>query len=606
MHPLHAAPPDIHDPQAAARLGRARLAIGLCQGVLLYLLDAARKDGVWPATHALLFTSLVVLACLVPVLVLDGLGRMPRRRLLAWAAMAGTVVALLGAYDAWRALGVVAERSPMPSSPLALCLVAGCFIGHALVLAGAQDRRPIASYATYFETAWKLHLQLAASLLFVGATWLALHLGAALFALVKLDFLMRAMTEPWFAIPVSTVAFAGALHLTDVKPQIVRGIRHLLHLLLSMLLPVVTVLVGGFLTTLPFTGLEPLWATRSAASLLLSAAAAFIVLINAAWQDGRAPAARPIAACARIAGLLLVPLTLLAGQALALRVGDHGWSADRIVASACLLVAACYAGGYAAAALRRGWLPTLAGVNVAAAFVVLVVLVLLSSPVLDPARISVNSQLARLDSGRITLRQLDVAYLYHHGARYGREAIATLEGRTQGADAAWLREELARLRAPDSFDAGQRAAQVAANLRAWPLGARLPDGFADYDWSKVKDQFSLPPCLRQQNSPCDAFLLDLDGDARPEVILLAENGQGNAVLRQDGAGAWAIAGSLSLLAHCQPVVEAMRAGRLRAVAPALSDLEVAGQRVTVLPEVPTPDCMRKDAPAARPVEDAPR
>ena len=45
MHPIPTTLPDIHDPHAATRLGRARLAIGLCQGVLLYLLDAARKAG---------------------------------------------------------------------------------------------------------------------------------------------------------------------------------------------------------------------------------------------------------------------------------------------------------------------------------------------------------------------------------------------------------------------------------------------------------------------------------------------------------------------------------------------------------------------------------
>lgn len=596
---MHAAPPhptpraaagDRAGAPSSASLGRARLAIGLGQGLLLYLLDAARKDGWWPATQPLAFTPLVVLAALVPVLVVNGLGRMPRRALLAWAAAAGTVAALLGAYDAWRALGAPPARAPMPSGGLVFCLVAGCFIAHALVLAGVQDRRRIASYATCFETAWTLHLQLAASLLFVGATWLALHLGAALFALVKLDFLERAIDQAWFALPVSSVAFAGALHLTDVRPHIVRGIRSLLHLLLSMLLPVLTVLVGGFLASLPFTGLDALWATRSAASLLLGAAAAFIVLINAAWQDGAAPRARAVAWCARAASLLLVPLTLLAGQALALRVGEHGWTTERIVASACLLVAACYAGGYAAAALRRGWLPTLAGVNVAAAFVVLGLLVLLSSPVLDPARISVASQLARLDEGRIALRQLDVAYLYHHGVRYGRDAIAALGQRSAGADAAWLRAELAKLRNPGQFDAGRTAAQVADNLRVWPAGTGLPEGFAAFDWSGAKQRYRLPPCLRLRGSACDAFVLDLGGDARPEVILLAEADHTNAVLRQDESGAWVFAGSLPMHVHCQATLEAMRAGSLRAVPAALSDLEVAGQRVTIQPEVLAPAC----------------
>ena len=42
----------------------------------------------------------------------------------------------------------------------------------------------------------------------------------------------------------------------------------------------------GFLASLVFTGLEPLWRTRSAAALLLVSAAALVVLINTAYREG--------------------------------------------------------------------------------------------------------------------------------------------------------------------------------------------------------------------------------------------------------------------------------------------------------------------------------
>jgi len=87
-----------------------------------------------------------------------------------------------------------------------------------------------------------------------GITWLVLTLGAQLFELVKLAFLTKLMRESWFAIPVTAFAFACAMHLTDVRPAIVRGIRSLLLVLLSWLLPVAVLLIGGFLATLPFTG----------------------------------------------------------------------------------------------------------------------------------------------------------------------------------------------------------------------------------------------------------------------------------------------------------------------------------------------------------------
>ena len=582
---MHAATLDANDgAPVPAWLGRTRIAIGLVQGVLLYLLYAAAKDKLWPASAPLLFAPLVLTAALVPVIVINGLGHMTRRQLILWAGVALVISTALGLYDAWRNLGLNLARGGTPSGPLAVCLTAGLFIGHALVLAGARERRRIASYASYFDLAWKLGLQIAFCGLFVGVTWLVLQLGAALFALVKLNLLQKVIAESWFAIPVTAFAFASAMHLTDVKPGIVRGIRNLVHVLLSWILPVLVLLVAGFLLSLPFTGLAPLWATRSAAAILLTAAGAFVVLINAAWQDGAAPAARPVALAARVAALLLAPLTLLAGYALALRVIDHGWTVDRIIAAACLVVAACYAGGYAAAALRRGWLPTLAGVNISAAFVVLAVLALLFSPLLDPARLSVNSQMARLEAGRITLRQLDVAYLHHDGARYGRAALATLEARTRDKeDALWLGQQLARLRAarPDVDDASVKAAD---NLRVWPAGARLPAGFADTVWAGHRQRYALPRCLRQRGMLCDAFVIDLGGDATPEVIVVDIADGRNAVLRRGGDG-WELAGSSRSLLDCQALVQAMRDGKIRALAPRIADLDVNGQRVEIRSEI---------------------
>lgn len=586
---------------APHRLGPARIGIGLTQGVLLYLLYTALQDTLWPATVPLLFAPLVMLGVLLPVILITGLGHLPRRTLAGWVASAAIAIALLAVHDIWRRLGGVDVLRPTPSGPLTVCLATGCFIAHALVLAGARERRHIAAYATYFDVAWTLGLQLAFSALFVGATWLVLQLGASLFDLIRLDFLSQAMRKAWFSIPVTAFAFACALHLTDVKPAIVRGIRNLVHVLLSWTLPVLTLLVGGFLASLPFTGLEPLWATRSAAGMLLSAAASFVVLINAAWQDGSERPARVIAVSARVASLLLVPLTLLAAHALALRVLDHGWSLDRVIAAACLLVAACYAGGYAAAALRRGWLPTLAGVNIAAAFAVLGVLALLLSPLGDPGRIAVASQLARLDAGQIALRQLDVAYLWQHGARYGRAALARLQGSTTGPDAAWLRTELARLRQP-AQDTG--VMNPAEQLRVWPAGATLPAGFAQTDWRRTPQWARLPQCMRSQNAMCDAFVLDLGGDARPEVVVVGADGNGDAdggaVLQQDARGAWELAAGLPvMLGDCTPLFNAMRAGRLRAAPPVLADLEIDGRRIPLQNDPGHLDCT---APSVKPVD----
>ncbi|MGG7603741.1 DUF4153 domain-containing protein [Massilia sp. BKSP1R2A-1] len=591
-------------------LAGTRIAIGLVQGLILYLLYRAGKELLWPATMPLLFVPLLMVSIFTPVLAISGLGQMPRRRLLQWVMLAAAVIAALAFYDVWRMEGArMVTPKPVavePSPQLCFFLAAGCFIAHALVLAAVEEGRRIAAYATYFETAWKLGVQLAFSAVFVGATWLVLHLGAALFMLVKLDFLQQAIRESWFAIPVTTFAFACAMHLTDLRPAIVQGIRNLLLVLLSWILPVLALLVGGFLVSLPFTGLEPLWATRSAASVLLGAAAAFVVLINAAWQNGALPVARPVAIAARVAALLLVPVTLLAIYALALRVGDYGWTHERVYAAASMLVAACYAGGYAAAALRRGWLRGLAGVNIAAALVVLGVLLALLTPLADPARLSTDNQVARLEAGQVTPPEFDVGYLHFDGARYGRAALARLEADAGRPGAAELRQRIVAVRKLQNryqLDRLGAAPRLADNLRVWPAGARLPDSFLATDWRAQQHMPFLPDCLLSGGQTCDALVLDLNGDAREDVLLFGAMRWSTAFAREDGNERWRLVGTYAADMACAGGQQALRDGKIRLLPPVWQDLEVAGRRFQIRPYVepehgcPTEGAVMKDAPA---------
>ncbi len=586
------------------RIVLARLGTGFLQGLLLYLLYQSAQAKAWPATEPLLFVPLLLTGLLAPVIFINSLGHMPRRTLWLWTGTAAALVFCLGLYDVWRmGAEVVTDNDtnlPLPSPQLFPFLVAGLFIAHALVLAAVREGRRIARYPTYFDVAWTLAVQLVFCAMFIGATWVVLLLGAELFQLVKLDFLRELIRQPWFAIPVTVFAFACALHMTDVRPAVVRGVRTLLLTLMSWILPVFTLLVGAFLASLLFTGMAPLWATRHAAAVLLGASALLVVLINAAWQDGTAPVARAVRASARIAALLLAPMVLLAGWGLALRVGEHGWTSERIIAAACVLVAGCYAGGYAAAALRKGWLDLVAAVNTATAFVVLAVLLLLFSPLGDPARLSVNDQLDRLASGEVSASQFDFAYLRFDGARYGREALARLEAKASGPDAALIRERIAavrKIRHRWQAEATVQPAVVAANVRAWPAGVRLPESFLAMDWATV--DAPLPECLRLRGIECDAALLDISGDGKAEIVLLG-NGPDGLILQETAQGRWELAASLPMRATmCPPLREALRRGELRAVAPRLQDIEIGGQRVTPRAQPGQPLACGEAPPAPR-------
>lgn len=581
-----------------------RLLIGLLQGLALYLIYQAAENGVWNAANSGLFAALLLVAAISPGLAISGLGHIPARPLWRWLLPAAAALALLGAYDIWRSLGAPDWRyaaepggARYPSPELWVHVLAGFFIAHSMVTAAAMDGRRIASYRSYFEASWKLLIQVAFAAAFTGLCWLVLVLGAALFHMITLDFLKDMLDEPWFAIPVTTFAFAYALHITDVRPAIVRGIRSLLMVLLSWILPVAVLLIAGFLLALPFTGLEPLWATKQATALLLAAAAVLVALVNAAFQDGTVAGevAPPVRVSARIAALLLLPLVSIAVYALGLRVAQYGWTVDRLVAAFCIAVASCHAVGYFWAALRSPhWLARIAPVNVAAAFFTLFLLFAIFSPALDPARISVNSQVAQLRAGTVSAAEFDYDYLRFTGQRFGQEALRELQTDSTLADSATVRLKagaaLAKLSAWNAEPQRMTPALLAANIDVWPKGERLPADFLAQDWPATMKQRSweYPECLRDSGKRCDAYRADLNADGEPEWLLQPDSGS-IAAFARDGSG-WRRIGSLQAPGACVYLRDALRAGRLKPVPPAWQELEVAGVRYRMEPDTPMPPC----------------
>jgi hypothetical protein len=515
-----------------AGLAPARLAVGLIQGGALYALYRAAEAKAWPASEPQLFGPLLLIGLFLPVVMLAGLGRLRLVTLAAWTAAAAALLALVGWHDVARQSAERVGELGLTPFPLPF-LAAALFIIHHLIVPADQERRWIASFPRYFDTAWKAGVQLALSIGFTGALWLLLFLGAALFNLIGIREFGDLLQKAWFSIPLTTVAFSLAVHLTDVRDGLIRGVRSVVLMLLSWLLPVIASLTAAFLLALPFTGLDGLWAQGSATALMLVAAASIIVLINAAYQDG-APATRPPVAlrwAAMIGGLLLVPLIGVATWGLALRIGQHGLTPDRITAAACVLVGALHATGYAWAAisgLRGGaWMKPLERTNIVGGMLAAGLIVLLFSPVLDPARLSVMDQTTRLARGTVSPAEFDYAFLRFESGRVGEAALAKLASSTdseigkrakeaQAAEGVWeLRDDRGMARKPE--------------IAAWPEGAALPDGFlGTVRIGDPRASCGLNDCLAQ--------VRDLDGDGEPEVLLATENNL--TLFIRDAGGRW--------------------------------------------------------------------
>jgi len=571
-----------------------RFALGLLQGGALSLLYLAYEQRSWPATDGEIFAPLLLVALLVPLLVIQSLRSLHLRTLVAWTVIATALIAALGFYDIWRAWPqdwVIASAPPygawqphlLPSVRFVVALLAILFIAHALIVSADADGRPVANYAIYFDVAWEQGIQLALTGIFVGVFWALMWLGAAMFELLKLDFLSQLFRHHWFWIPATTLAAAIGIHVTDARVGLVRGTRVLALSLLALLLPLMTVLLIGFLAALAVTGLEPLWSTRHGAALLLFADAVVLVLINAAYQDGTRDRHVPslLRFFGRGAAILPVPLVALAAYALALRIVQYGWTADRVLATAAVVVMACHAIGYAGAAFAHPWLRPIERWNVYGALVTLAVLLALFSPLADPARISVDDQMARVANGTIPPDKLDLAYLRWEAGRYGKAALETIAARPGGRDAPVQTRAKQLLDTKNRYELPEAAHPLASNLVVHTPDGKLPDSFLAQDWHAASNPGYVPFCLRlASNAKCDVFIRDLKGDGTPQIIIV--DSATIVGFDRDATGYWRA--SATWVAHCQDAITALHNGQLAAPAPPpWPDLEVAGEHLHLAP-----------------------
>jgi hypothetical protein len=573
-----------------------RLIAGIFQGFALYLLLNAAHNRSIIATFSGLFFPLLLVILVIPPTLIVGLPRMSGARLAMWAAALAAVVAILGYHDAWRSAGTQiigmpplgGAGAPLPSMAVTFHSGMIVFIAFCLILANEAARSWFAPYESYFEVSWKLGLQVCLAGLFVCALFLVLWLGAALFLLLKLHFLEQLLRESWFKIPVSAMAFAGALHITDVRPELIRGSRTLVLSLLSWLLLVLVIIVGGFLASLPVTGLGLLWATRSATWLLLGVAALTIVFVNAAFKGGPGSDQTPrvLRLCMRISCLMLPVLVMLATYALVLRIDQYGLTSRRVLACAGVFVAYFYAVGYAWAALARSdTLPRIASVNVVTAWVSLAVLVALFTSLADPARLSVASQVDRLIEGSVLPEKFDYRFLRYGSTRYGLLALERLQEETQAPNATTIRElsaQAAREPARSVLNLGRPdAAMLSANIASRTPGQSVPASFLSMDWRRVSQSWMLPACLNSGSVKCDAYLVDLTDAHDLNVVLFPNGGSVGFVFDQAGSANWQLVGKFSIAPDCVAVRDALAKGTFELVEPRLRDIQVNGQRVEI-------------------------
>ncbi len=499
-------------------------------------------------------------------------GTMRRWSLVIWGLAATAVIAFL----AWHQTQATAPNDAYVFFTSAGWLVLPLlFIANELASSGDQVGRPIAPYPTYFDQAWKHGVQLVLSLLFTGLFWAILWLGAVLLGFIGFHWLRDLLVKDWFALPASGAAMACAVQLGDVQDKLLTNVRALVLSVLSWLLPVIAAIGLLFLGSLCISGLEPLWKTKAATTTLLSASIAFVLLINAAYQQGDEERRVNIVMkwATRLACVLLLAFATLAAYSLWLRVNPYGLTPERVLAAAGVTIALLFGLGYAAAAVWPGrWLARVEGVNIAMAFVKGLIFVGLLTPVGDPARLSSDDQVARLQSGRISNDLFDWDQLRFRTGQYGREALKAL---AKSSPDAKIRAKASEALAADvaSSPKAVQSDDMSRLKVVSPAGARLPATFN----GPSLETGGLRTCVSDPSARCTAAMIDLNADGVPEVVVL--NGSEITVFRHLTNG-WQIV-PMSGQYLDGDGVKAFNAGQVMTKPHAWSDLEVGGTRLII-------------------------
>lgn len=630
---------------AMTRTGPVRLGIGLLQGIAAWLLlelvpprsyaygDAAQHQAEWWAQqHPTAFAILALVTAFVPTVALAETGRMRVRALAIYLAGTTAALAALVGYDLWRDPVESGWNNAMvriwPSAGFIFCAGLGLFIVNQLMEHRERRHRLFTEYAAHFEDSWMRGFQFVISLVFTLLVWGVLLLGNALFGLIHVEWFGRMIEHNWFRCPVLAFAFAASVHITDVRPALLTGMRNLGLTLLSWLLPLVVALGCAFLAALFFTGLEPLWDTRFAASILLWSVTVTLVLLNAAYKDGD-PAHVPVLPlrwAGRIAGPMMLVLTLLAIYAIAQRIAQYGWTPQRVQSVAVAAVALIYSGGYTWAAAARGpWLKRMERVNVTASLAILAILILLFTPLADPARLAVNSQVARLEAGKVAPAKFDYQFLRFDAGRFGTDALDRLTLSANPDITARARLAKAKDQRTYQSDGNPDPAQTEPALShavVYPEGAKLP---ADFGPKTLVDGNSYSAACLRDGSPCTIIVWKNAG--RPAPLLIVREGAvadkvkltdpaapaaataaGGAFARRwpvfgrNAAGKWEVVGQIGNL-DCPGVLDQLRNGEGAAVRPVQDDLQVGGLRLRFYAD--QTEASACPAPTPAPVQIAP-
>ena len=490
--------------------------IGLLQGALCYLL----MTYLVPHNDGWLFYGMPATIAITSALLLTVVS-FKQRALWYWMALIFVVVLAMSVWlkwqvedsDKWRQHEVFMFYG---WRLLLMAMLALPWIQYSLRASRQQTR-----YAQFYTQLWLNTLTLLIVFISNGLFWLVLLLWSEMFKLVGIPFFSTLFFDTdWFGYVAFGLITALAVVLARTQSRLVTAVQKLLTFIATGLLPLVALLALMFILTLPFTGLEAISQRVSAAGLMSTLTLLLLLLMAIVREPQKEALPYPGALRYLIkCSLIVAPIyMLIAGWSLWVRIQQYGWTPERLYGVLVVVVLLVWSFGYLASILRRGRNPLeLQGpVILGVSLLALGLLVLLSSPVIDAWRISVNSHMGLYHSGKIKPDQVSL-YMLDHSGKPGRAALEALQ-----KDVAF-NQDSKRRRDLNSLLQGSRdpvkeltATQLVSKVVIAP-GSEKPD---DAFWTFVKTQgYRITSCAEQ--NACVLVSQDLNADGHPEQVLYA-------------------------------------------------------------------------------------
>lgn len=489
------------------------LLIAAIQGILLLFLYDASESGTWPSESPLWNFPLWTIAIMVPVLLLLSLEKGLELRAAKLIGAFAVLLIALAIYIGWQASPY--DAFPIGNLAFAFIWSIGLACFKALMYLQQRAAEKPMTYDVLFTYSWRNSLTLALSLLLVFVFWLILLLWANLFRAIEIDFFHDLFRETWFVFPVLSVAHGVGVIIFRNLTRVIDSITRLFEGLIKILLPLAAVVSVVFLAALPFVGLDVLWATGRGTSLLLWLLAVILFFTNAVYQDGRGERPYPLILHRILyVALLTTPvISALSFYGLYLRLEEYGWTVIRGWAFIVWLVLTLFSVGYVIGIARKRdeWTQDLAKVNTGMGLVVMVLMLLLNSPLMDLRKLSLNSQLNRLESGELQIEDFDFWYVKQSLGRPGYLFMEEKKAEIGDSDP----DLLALIEKPRPRNDARR---LQSTEELWVKMIYRPDTFDVPNALRTKINMDIPR-MAMQVQPV-LVRIDLDGDEQDEYVLI--------------------------------------------------------------------------------------